>query len=164
MMRTITQFKGPRYECFSNFYPAKVELDGEEYSSVEHAFHAAKTDNPRQRKAIRLAASPGRAKTMGRRLVLAPDWHEKRVVVMRLLVLSKFTLNEDLSEPATTRLDMRKMLLDTGGAVLIEGNRWHDNFWGICACGGTKETCPTVPAGENHLGQILMSVREELQW
>lgn len=164
MMRTITEFKGPRYTCFSNFYPAKVEFEGEEYTSVEHAFHAAKTNDPRRRKAIRLAETPGRAKNMGRKLVLVPDWHEKRVLVMRTLVLSKFTINQDLTLPEKDRIDMRRMLIDTGGAVLVEGNRWHDNFWGICACNGKNASCPVVPAGENNLGQILMSVRDELQW
>ena len=43
------------------------------------------------------------------------------------------------------------MLLDTGGAVLIEGNTWNDTFWG--ACNGK---------GLNHLGRILMTLRHDL--
>jgi len=34
---------------------------------------------------------------------------------------------------------------------------WHDKFWGICIC--TK----CANKGENHLGKILMEVREELK-
>ena len=39
---------------------------------------------------------------------------------------------------------------------LIEKNYWHDNFWGVCTCG----KCST---GKNHLGTILIQVREEIQ-
>jgi len=32
-----------QYDFLSNFYPAKVVLDGETYFSTEHAYQAAKT-------------------------------------------------------------------------------------------------------------------------
>ena len=47
------------------------------------------------------------------------------------------------------------MLLATGGEELIEGNWWHDNFFGVCTCG------PCDGKGKNNLGKILMRVREE---
>ena len=37
--------------------------------------------------------------------------------------------------------------------TLEEGNRWHDTFWGIDQNTGK---------GENHLGKILMKVRDEI--
>lgn len=40
----------------------------------------------------------------------------------------------------------------TGSAVLIEGNCWGDRFWGM-----------VNDIGENHLGQILMDIREKLK-
>jgi hypothetical protein len=40
--------------------------------------------------------------------------------------------------------------------MLIEGNWWHDNFYGSCTC----NKC--VNKGENNLGKILMKIREEL--
>ena len=43
------------------------------------------------------------------------------------------------------------LLLDTGGAELIEGNTWGDTYWGVCD-----------GVGENHLGKLLMLVRDEL--
>jgi hypothetical protein len=44
---------------------------------------------------------------------------------------------------------LRKMLMETGDAILIEGNYWNDRFWGICG------------EGLNVLGILLMLVREQ---
>lgn len=52
---------------------------------------------------------------------------------------------------------LKKKLLGTGDAVLIEGNTWHDNIWGDCSC----PKCWNIE-GKNLLGRILMQVREEL--
>ena len=43
-------------------------------------------------------------------------------------------------------------LLATGEATLVEGNHWGDTFWGVCD-----------GEGRNQLGEILMTVREELR-
>ena len=40
----------------------------------------------------------------------------------------------------------------TGDAELVEGNTWNDTYWGVCN-----------GVGHNHLGKILMQVRQELQ-
>lgn len=53
---------------------------------------------------------------------------------------------------------LKKKLLATGDALLIEGNTCHDNYWGDCKC----EKCKDIK-GENRLGQLLMQVREELK-
>ncbi len=59
------------------------------------------------------------------------------------LVLQKFIRHREL----------RELLLATGKASLLEGNWWHDNFWGDCFC----EACSQP--GENRLGSALMAVR-----
>jgi hypothetical protein len=46
-------------------------------------------------------------------------------------------------------------LKETGDTVLIEGNTWHDNYWGVCECGRCK-------GGVNKLGELLMKVRGTL--
>ena len=28
--------------------------------------------------------------------------------------------------------ELKKKLVDTGNEKIIEGNTWHDNFWGSC--------------------------------
>ena len=65
---------------------------------------------------------------------------------MREVVICKFMQNPDLM----------KKLLATGDAKLVEGNTWHDNYWGICRC-GSRDKCGT---GSNMLGKILMQVRD----
>ena len=82
---------------------------------------------------------------MGKTVVLRKDWEPQKVNVMLDLLRRKFR------QP-----DLRKMLLDTGDQKLVEGNGWHDNFWGKCICA-------KCPKGKNVLGQLLMQVRSELR-
>jgi len=79
---------------------------------------------------------------MGAKLILRVDWDIVRLEIMEDLVRYKFT-----NHPGLT-----KLLLDTGDAEIIECNTWNDIFW------GTYKGC-----GDNHMGKILMKVREELQ-
>jgi predicted NAD-dependent protein-ADP-ribosyltransferase YbiA (DUF1768 family) len=39
---------------------------------------------------------------------------------------------------------------------IVESNNWHDNYWGDCTC----LRCYRI--GENHLGKILMRLRDEI--
>lgn len=137
---TIDRFHGA-YRFLSNFYPSPVAMDGYGYPTVEHAYQAAKCDRHEDRIEIRLASTPGEAKRLGRQMDLRPDWHQVRVAVMTELVLQKFAWHPRL----------RRQLLATESEELIEGNTWHDTFWGVCA-----------GCGENNLGKILMRVRERL--
>lgn len=132
-----------RYRFLSNFYPCAVTLGDEEYPSVEHAYQAAKTLDLPKRRMIRRAINAATAKKLGRNLVpLRPDWGTVKLEVMERLVREKFTRHQNLGN----------LLLLTGTEELIEGNHWGDTFWGVCK-----------GKGENHLGKILMRVREELR-
>ena len=77
-----------------------------------------------------------------RRVKLIDGWDQKRIATMTYLVTQKFTQHPEL----------KAKLLATGNAELIEGNTWHDHFWGVCD-----------GRGENHLGRILMMVRDNLK-
>ena len=145
--RGIDDFQGD-YFFLSNFSPAPVMLDGVEYPTVEHAYQAAKTLEPKERERIRGASTPGLARKLGRKMPQRPDWPEVKVDIMRDLVRQKFKSNPDL----------QKLLLATGEAELVEGNTWHDNFWGDCRCA----RCAAVP-GQNWLGRLLMNVRQHLK-
>jgi ribA/ribD-fused uncharacterized protein len=138
----ITAFAG-EYRFLSNFYPAAVDLDGSTYPTVEHAYQAAKSLEPSTQAKVKRAPRPGDAKRLGRQIRLRPDWEDVKVGIMRDLVRQKFTSHPDL----------RARLLATGDAELVEGNYWHDTFWGQCPVG----------TGFNHLGRILMEVRAELR-
>lgn len=136
----IDSFQGEK-RFLSNFFPAKVSLDGIKFSSVENAYQAAKTlDESIRLKFVNLTA--GQAKRESRKLKIRPDWEQVKLLIMNDLVTEKFTRN----------LDLQKKLLDTGEAELIEGNTWGDVFWGVCK-----------GKGDNNLGKILMSVRNRIK-
>jgi ribA/ribD-fused uncharacterized protein len=132
------------YGAFSNFYPAPIRLAGRTWPTSEHCFQAQKFAGTPREEEIRQAASPMIAARMGRsrRHRLRPDWERVKDTVMREAVLAKFTQHADL----------RALLLGTGDAVLVEHTE-NDSYWGD---GGDGSGC-------NRLGQILMSVRQELR-
>ena len=142
----ITEFDG-KYAFLSNFYHAPFTYDGIEYPTNEHFFQAMKTLNQEERKKIAAAATPGKAKRMGRQVQLREDWEEVKYTAMRVGVERKFDTHPELASK----------LIATGDAILIEGNSWHDNTWGSCFC----SKCAAI-AGKNWLGEILMERRKEL--
>lgn len=139
----ISKFSG-EYRFLSNFYLCDVKMDGMTYPSVEHAYQAAKTNDTTERVAIRNAASPKDAKHLGYKVSLRPDWDRVKNNVMYHLLQRKF------SDPT-----LRSQLLGTRGKELIEGNGWHDNYWGVCSCGRCKGK------GRNVLGKMLMRIRDK---
>ena len=141
---TIDQFKkSAGYRWLSNFEPSLVEYEGQEYPTVEHAYQAAKTDSRSERKRIREAKTPREAKNLGQKVTLMNDWEYIKVDVMYQLVKQKFFRHEALGDK----------LLETGEHHLVENTSgWNDRFWGVAD-----------GFGQNHLGRILMDVREELR-
>lgn len=136
----IDSFRGT-HRFLSNFFPAEVSYEGAIYPSVENAFQAAKCVSASEREVFRVC-SPAEAKRFGRRVRLRPDWEHVKLDIMRQLVTDKFTRSDEL----------RRRLLATGNAELVEGNAWNDTFWGV----GRGR-------GQNHLGRILMEVRDGLR-
>ena len=148
MTPIIESFYG-RWAFLSNFYPSPLVWEGITYPTAEHAFNAAKTLDRVKRYEIAEAATPAKAKKMGRAVDLRPRWESfYRYVVMRDVLRAKFTCHPGRIQA----------LLSTDDAVLIEGNRWHDQHWGNCRCGRPKCAEP----GLNFLGFMLMELRAEL--
>lgn len=152
MSKLIDEFKG-EYDFLSNFYITDIEYEGIKYSSTEAAFQAAKikcvTDDETARQRAPFANySPSMAKKMGRKGTLRPDWEQVKDGIMLDLLRIKFKGDKDLKE----------RLLETEDAVLVEGNTWHDCYWGDCCC----PKCANKP-GRNTLGKLLMRVREEIR-
>lgn len=142
----ISEFNGA-YRFLSNFWKQPVEFEGTLYPTNENAYQAAKTENADMRYAISMM-SPSDAKRAGRGLKLREDWDDIKLAVMTRLLAKKFR------DPL-----LRAGLINSSPKELIEGNYWHDNFWGICTC----ERC--VASGEtpgNHLGRLLMELRASL--
>ena len=132
----ISEFRGDYY-FLSNFFSAPVSVFGRTFLNNEAAFQAAKCP-VRMDEFVLL--NPSEAKKLGRRVQLRSDWENVKSQVMYDICKAKFSQNDEL----------RKMLLSTGDAELIEGNHWGDRVWGVCD-----------GVGENRLGQILMRIRTE---
>lgn len=149
----IDRFAG-RWHDLSAFSSARLVVDGIPVSTAEHGFHLLKTDDPDWRVKIAAAATPQKAKEIGRRAPLRPHWDvARRYDAMRQVQWLKF--GGDFGRGL--------LLTGTGDAVLIEGNTWHDNTWGDCHCGNRDGGHPQcIPAGHNLLGWMLMRIRDEL--
>ena len=138
---SILSFSG-EFGFLSNFHFSPFHWDGVDWSTVEHAFQAAKTLDPEQRQAMAQIPTPGDVKKAGRSLSLRSDWEDVKYGIMAEVVYEKFRQNPTL----------RAKLLATGNAHLEEGNHHGDRIWGTVDGEGT-----------NWLGKILMEVRETLR-
>ena len=138
MNNNIDNFRG-KYYFLSNFFNVQVIYNGITYENNESAFQAQKQPNIAHTFSH---LNPSQAKRKGRKVVLRNDWEKVKDEIMYNICLCKFTQNEEL----------KQKLLNTGNAELIEGNTWNDTYWGICR-----------GRGKNHLGKILMQIREELR-
>lgn len=140
MSHEIKGFKG-KFGFLSNFHESSFYVDGEKYTSVEHAYQAHKTLDLTSRKLIREAKKPALAKKLGQSVEVRKDWESVKLDLMRTFVYKKF------SNPF-----LKDLLLSTGDLKLINVNTWNDTFWGVCN-----------NVGHNHLGIILMEVRDLLR-
>jgi len=141
MNKKINSFSG-KYRFLSNFYPSEIKFGSIDYSTVEHAYQATKTLDEEVREIISKAPTPQTAKRLGRKLMIRDDWEKVKLGIMLCLVRMKFSEN----------IVLRDKLLLTANVELIEGNYWNDRFWGKCN-----------GEGKNHLGLLLMQVRDELE-
>ena len=135
----INKFVG-EYKFLSNMYPCIIEVEGQKYPSVEHAFQAMKSLDSNDRVAMSVCRSPEEAKQAGKLLNLRSDWEQVKVNLMYEILKKKFTDTE-----------LAQKLKSTQGEELIEGNTWGDKFWGVYK-----------GQGENQLGKLLMKIREEI--
>jgi len=145
---SITDFRG-EYRWLSNFEESPIHIInpflGNELKAltVEHAYQAYKTRDLNERDWVLSSKTPGVARKRGQKVALRDDWDNLRIMYMRACVEAKFKQNPELA----------KKLLDTKNHHLMEGSDgWGDKFWGVCKGDGL-----------NHLGRILMDVREKLR-
>ncbi|MBQ7818550.1 MAG: DUF1768 domain-containing protein [Bacteroidales bacterium] len=136
----IDKFRG-NYGFLSNMHSAPVTYDGLTYKCSEAAYQAQKSKDIEIRK--RFTAMDGvNAKKYSKEIEIREDWSNVELKIMYDICYIKFTQNPDLKEK----------LLATGEEPLVEGNEWHDTFWGVCNGKGT-----------NYLGKILMRVRKDIR-
>lgn len=137
--KVIGVFRTKENGFLCNFHGVDIVMDGHSFKNGESAFQAQKCLS---RVGEFAEVSPDDAKKLGRQVRLRSDWETVKDQVMYDVVYAKFTGNDRL----------KKKLLDTGDAYLVEGNWWKDRYWGVYR-----------GVGENRLGEILMRVRDELR-
>ena len=134
------------YGCFSNFSLHGIHLKGQDWLTVEHYYQAQKfvgTADAGLMAVIHSVPTPVEAAKLGRnpQRQVRTDWDAVKNEVMREAVFTKFF----------THKDIQTILLSTGYQLIVEDSP-TDYYWG-CGCDRT---------GQNHLGEILMSVRQEI--
>lgn len=127
----------------SNFYPSPIFIYDLTWPTVEHFYQAMKCDDKRMWEHILAQPTPGKAKKAGRGVNLRSDWESVKLLVMRAALVRKFTAADPI---------LSGYLLNTGDALLVEGNTWGDTFWG-----------EVDGKGQNWLGVLLMARRAELR-
>jgi len=144
----IRRFIG-EWKELSNFEPVPILFEGLKFPSVEHAYVASKSLDMSFRRDIALMKpdEAGLAKKWGRNAKLRPNWDTRKIIFMRNFLEQKFNV-----------YFFQEKLLSTKDRELIEGNFWHDNFWGSCGCPKCKDI-----KGVNMLGKLLMEIREEIK-
>lgn len=138
----ITSFTGP-YAFMSNFEPCSFRMYNITFPSSEYAYQWHKLIHQGDREALLKCPTPGRAMRFAQHCEIVTGWDELRTGVMLGVLLEKFWQHPEL----------REKLNATKGQRLIEGNKWHDRFWGMELEDGHW-------VGENHLGRILMIIRD----
>jgi len=132
------------YFVLSNFSAHTVEIDSVVYPTAEHAYHAAKFTDEKIQDDIRNARSPVEAYHLGQKYKSQriATWDEIKITVLYDIVKAKVMQHDEV----------RTALAATGTEEIIEDNP-NDGFWGNGKDG----------AGENHMGKILMRIRDELR-
>ena len=144
MESVILQFKGP-FKFLSNFYPADQLVGKIAYPTNEHYYQSCKLLYNEDINTILKIKNPAEVKRLVRTMeqVSLNEWRRYNLTYMWVGLLAKFS-NDELAG----------LLVETGDIDLIEGNYWHDNFWGRCFCSKCQGR-----SGDNHLGKMLMRIR-----
>jgi ribA/ribD-fused uncharacterized protein len=138
----INSFQG-KNSFLSNFYLSTfTDNEGREWPTVEHYYQAHKADNKKDFELVASSFSPGKAKRNGSKVKIRSDWNEVKNDIMFSALKMKFEQNPDL----------KKSLVYTGDALLIEGNTWGDTYWGYDI---------NLKKGHNVLGKQLMILRDQ---
>lgn len=144
-MEPIEHFR-KHYYFLSNFFRSTITYKGHQFPTVEHAFQAAKCTSTADFEKILNCETPYQAKKLGLLVAIQDNWDSKRVDIMRQILKEKFCKNPHLKE----------LLVNTGQRKIVEGNYFHDNYWGQCMCEEHRNI-----QGENMLGKLLMEIRND---
>jgi hypothetical protein len=143
---------------FSNWHPAKFEIDGVKFHNTEQHMMWSKAvlmNDMETANKILATSDPRTIKALGREVknFKSDLWDKVKFEVVFNGCKAKFTQNEKL----------KKALLDTGDKKICEASP-YDKIWGLAL---DEESAKKIPEsewpGQNLLGKILMKVREDLK-
>lgn len=143
--------------CFSQWFEASFQVDGQTYLTAEHFMMAEKASlfgDAETRASILAARTPAEAKKLGRGVqgFDGARWEQARFDIVVRANEAKFTQNQGLQD----------YLLTTGDRVLVEASP-VDRIWGIGLTANDERALePRRWSGLNLLGFALMEVRARL--
>ncbi|KAL8443616.1 hypothetical protein Emed_006697 [Eimeria media] len=146
MYTRIDSFTG-EFKFLSLDYPSLIFFQGRFFPSARHALLAAK--HPKAVDELASIEDMKELKQLAKNKEEDPDWPRYRLKWMELIQRDKFRRNADI----------REKLKQTGGRELVWLNT-GDSFFGQTG----------LNRGQNHLGRILMEIRQniledtELEW
>ncbi len=135
----INHFKG-EYDFLSNRFGCRFVWQGLKFGSAEAAFQSSKCEDVTERR-FYAGCSADKAVLRGKEQIPYPGWEAARLSIMESILQAKFEQNPALMEK----------LKGTGNRILINGNNKQETFWGVDLYSWQ---------GENHLGKIIMKIRE----
>jgi len=142
-----------KFYFLNNMFPVERGLDTPidvRVPTTEHAYHMGKFVDDEPKFLVANAKTGMEAKETANKLLeegweKIEDWDESKFGIMLGYNRQKFSENRELATK----------LIDTGSMLLVEGNNHGDRFWGVDP--------PRSNNGANHLGEILMLIRDDLQ-
>jgi ribA/ribD-fused uncharacterized protein len=135
------------YGAFSNLYRRSIIFEGQVFLTAEHAYQAGKPSKEAVRQWILSAPSPALLAMAAHGLYswdIVPNWAKIKYDRMREVLAAKFAQHDDL----------KRLLLETGDARLVEAGRVSNvvnKTWG-----------EVNGKGLNMLGRFLMELRDKL--
>ena len=144
-----------KYSFLSNFFPAKLDIDGDIFSSVEQYFQRKKLEAAGRDDLITTVMTEHdcvKLKRLGDsvKLPAGSSWDKDKLKVMQTALHAKFSQNNDL----------QSKLKSTANMKLTEATR--DIYWETGAILSSPEMKNTTWKGQNRLGQLLMELRSNI--
>jgi ribA/ribD-fused uncharacterized protein len=143
--------------CFSQWFPAPFEVNGQNFPTSEHYMMAKKAvlfSDQEMLENILACKTPREAKAFGRKVrnFDAAVWEKQRSRIVVEANLAKFSQNQG----------MKDFLLASAPKILVEASP-RDRIWGIGMGKGNSDALdPRKWRGKNLLGFALLEVRDLL--
>ena len=141
------------------FFKRNFVYDNIMYTSTEQAFQHRKAREAKDMNKFReiiFNAEPRTQKFLGQRVsdLNEDEWNKIKLSCMKDILLAKYT--------RTIHQDLRKQLMNTGDRTIAEANGRDYDFTIGLPITHKDVINPNAWRGKNHLGKLLMEVRQEL--